>query len=303
MHTPAPARPFAALAAGALLLLLLPPLGSRGEAGETVRMARKLWNGQRLAAEESSHTEVETKARGWDTARTGDQVGSEFRSYTQEMTVDADGRPEIRRTYTKAIQSGDQLHSSKVEERPTSLAGKVVYLSMKQGRPEVRAAEGRIAFEDQDGALWPEQLYALRPAAAVESGKPWAADATALGKVFFGGAAATLLGRGAGGARGVLRGYVQVDGRRCAEIQYQLDVGAGATATGTLHFSLEDGTILGFEMSGPIAARVGLGGASAQATGTRSVKYRAHIAEHGVLVGEAQADRAGRGQRGRARDE
>lgn len=277
---------------------------ARAAADETCQLQHKFWNGQKLTAEESSESAYDLKGKvagpaGYVGARTGSQADAERRKYTQEMVATKDGI-EIRRTYEVATHANEELGSTRMEEHPTSLQGKTVLVGFRGGRsPQIEAKEGKIALEDHSDVLFAERLYKLLPTEPVKAGAVWAADGEALGAVLYGGGQAQRV-RAAGTAKATLRGVESAGGQKVATISYQLDPGTGAAdvVSATMRFSVDDGTILAFDLAGPISGHAGKGlGVSAEMTGQRKIHYAAHI----TAKGEPASDRGSADERGPGR--
>jgi len=290
---------------GVLLLaaLALP----RAEAEEVFSLQRKRWNGQKLAVEERTRTEIDAKARvagpaGWSSARTEDRSERETRLYQQDMTAPIGGDVGLRRVYEKATITSDEVGSTKMEERPTSLHAKTLSITFGRLGVRVDSKDGKIAAEDAGDARIPEKLYELLPDGPVAVGAKWDADGAVLSEAFLGGRGSRRPHAG-GAAKAAFRRIATVDGRRCAELGFEIDLGAGPVAA-FLHFALEEGTIVAFEMSGPVSGERGLWpGASVEAKGKRSVRYHARIVERGESTGLFEEGGARRGPfGGRRRD-
>ncbi|MBI3269599.1 MAG: hypothetical protein HYZ53_11305 [Planctomycetes bacterium] len=288
----------------ALLVAVAGALPRDAGADDAYTLRRRFWSGQRLSAEETVENAVDTKAKaagpaGWSSARTGDRVEAEARAYTQEMTVAADGRCELRRAYEKAMRASDEPGSTRMESRPTSLQGKTVVITNLGNRPRAEATSGKIAFEDQDDVLFAEGLYDLLPKEAVKAGAVWTANGEALSRLFYG-ATGSRRGRAGGTAKGSLHGVAGSGDHRTAELRFQFDAGGGPEhpVQATLLFAVDDGTIVGFEMAGPVSSSVGVPGLSAEATGRRVLRYKAKITARGEPAGEPKNEGSPTGRRG-----
>ncbi|MBI3269597.1 MAG: hypothetical protein HYZ53_11295 [Planctomycetes bacterium] len=284
----------------ALPLLLLPLFlaGVATTAEEGYRLERKLWKGQRLKVEERQENAFDYKVKASGvmgdptgrTSQTGKSVETKLRVYSQQMTAAfLDGRYRLERTYEKAVKETSKGGSAKKDVLGTSLNGKTVILAGRIGAVGVESEQGPVADDDKNDATFPEKIYGILPTATVKTGESWNVPGEVIGPIFFG-PLYNPVGFKAN-AKGRLKDVVTQDGRKCARILLQLELAVQRTeqlpgvtykVEGNMLFGMEEGTILTFDIAGPVQYETSKDGAAIKVDGSTLMRYRATVVDHGA---------------------
>jgi hypothetical protein len=282
------------LCAAAMLAPLLIPLPA---SAEPVSLVHKTPPGQELAIEESSRLAVDVEVvfpdgAGGRSKAKGEHLEYKVRSYTQLIVEAPPDDPRVLELLFGAATKETMKPNGKERVKiNTTLHKKRVKVAI-DGNTIVRVepSAGTVSGEDQGDLLFAEKLYSAMPQGEVTPGKVWPIDPDAAGRAIFGAGYDPSLHAVEGKCQ--FKGTATAGGRRCAKVLVQLKArgqfGGGASSIelapeGTLHFALEEGFILSYDLTGPVRVTSAdeAAGVAFNGQGTFTLRYKATLADDG----------------------